>query len=153
MSQLAKANSRIAIRRVGNSLGILIPKNLIGLWGVGEGDFLEAGDGGITPPKKKNQQLILDDLKLAISMEVVSRFSVNEIRKKSRENLARWKKSGTWGTAYQEWRGIMANPDSEQLIKIMIGRDDNSNRLRQSMPYAGLLPRTVVESLREKITG
>ena len=153
MPQLSKTTSKIAIRRVGNSLGILIPKNLIGLWGVGEGDFLEAGDEGITPPPKKNQQLVLDDLKLAISMEVVSRFSVKEIRKKSRENLARWKKSGTWGAAYQEWREIIANPDAELLIKAMIGRDDNSNRLRQSMPYVGLLPKTVAEGLREKISG
>ncbi len=33
----------------------------------------------------------------------------------------------------------------------MISRDDRSNRLRQSMPYVGLLPKDVVEALREKV--
>lgn len=145
--------SKIVIRRVGNSLGVLLPKDLIGLWGVGVGDSLEVSDEGIQPPSRKNRQLILDDLKLMISMEVVSRFSVDKIRRKSLENLRRWKRSGVWGPAYEEWSSILASKDSELLIKTMIGRDDKSNRLRQSMPYVGLLPKDVVEGLREKIPG
>ncbi len=145
--------SKIVIRRVGNSLGVLLPKDLIGLWGVGLGDSLEVNDEGIQPPSKKNRQLVLDDLKLMISMEVVSRFPVDKIRQKSLENLRRWKRGGVWGPAYEEWKSILASKDSELLIKTMIGRDDKSNRLRQSMPYTGLLPREVVEGLREKIPG
>jgi antitoxin component of MazEF toxin-antitoxin module len=140
---------KVVIRKVGNSLGVLLPKELATQWGVGEGDFLTAGEDGIVPPPKKNTQLVLDDLKLAISMEVVSRFTVDEIRKKSKENLARWKKQGTWGPAYTEWREVLDQGDAD-LVKTMIGRDDRSNRLRQSMPYVGLLPKDVVEALREK---
>ena len=142
--------TKVVIRRVGNSLGVLLPKELVAQWGVAVGDFMLVGEAGIVPPPKKNPHLILDDLKLAISMEVVSRFSLDEIRRKSRENLARWKKQGTWGTAYTEWRGLLKQGDAE-LVKTMIGRDDRSNRLRQSMPYVGLLPKDVVEALREKI--
>ena len=141
---------KVVIRKVGNSLGVLLPKELASQWGVGVGDFLTVGEDGIVPPPKKNTHLVLDDLKLAISMEVVSRFPLDEIRKKSKENLARWKKQGTWGPAYTEWREILAHDDAE-LVKTMIGRDDRSNRLRQSMPYVGLLPKDVVEALREKI--
>ena len=143
--------SKVVIRRIGNSLGVLLPRGLIGLWGVGVGDSLEVSDEGIQPPSKKNQQLVLDDLKLMISMEVVSRFSVDKIRRKSKDNLKRWKASGTWGSAYDEWNSILASGDAELLIKTMVGRDDKSNRLRQSMPYVGLLPKDVVEGLREKI--
>ena len=142
--------TKVVIRRVGNSLGVLLPKELVAQWGVAAGDFMLVGEEGILPPPKKNPHLVLDDLKLVTSMEVVSRFSPDEIRKKSRENLARWKKQGTWGPAYAEWRGILAQGDAE-LVKTMIGRDDRSNRLRQSMPYVGLLPKDVVEALREKI--
>jgi len=141
--------TKIVIRKVGNSLGVLLPKNLADQWGVGEGDFLTVSEDGIVPPPKKNTQLVLDDLKLAISMEVVSRFPVEAIRKKSKENLTRWKRQGTWGPAYAEWREILDQDDAE-LMKTMIGRDDRSNRLRQSMPYVGLLPKEVIEALREK---
>jgi hypothetical protein len=141
---------KVLIRRVGNSQGVLLPKELIAQWGVGVGDFLLVGEDGITPPPKKNPHLILDDLKLAISMEVVSRFSPDEIRTKSRKNLSRWKKQGTWGPAYKEWDALLKSDDAD-LIKIMISRDDRSNRLRQSMPYVGLLPKDVVEALREKV--
>ena len=95
--------TKVVIRKVGNSLGVLLPKELAAHWGVGVGDFLTVSEDGIMPPPKKNTQLVLDDLKLAISMEVVSRFPVDAIRKKSKENLARWKKQGTWGPAYTEW--------------------------------------------------
>ena len=141
---------KVVIRKVGNSLGVLLPKDLVTQWGVGAGDFLAVSEDGIVPPPKKNVHLVLDDLKLAISMEVVSRFAVGEIRKKSRENLARWKKQGTWVPAYTEWRALLALDDAE-LVRTMISRDDNSNRLRQSMPYVGLLPKDVVEALREKV--
>lgn len=141
---------KVLIRRVGNSQGVLLPKDLIVQWGVGIGDFLLVGEDGIVPPPKKNPHLILDDLKLAISMEVVSRFSPGEIRIKSRNNLSRWKKQGTWGPAYEEWSALLKSDDAA-LIKTMISRDDRSNRLRQSMPYVGLLPKDVVEALREKI--
>ena len=141
---------KLVIRRVGNSQGVLLPKVLIAQWGVEVGDFLLVGKDGIVPLPKRNRHLVLDDLKHAISMEVVSRFSVDEIRKKSRENLARWKRRGTWGAAYEEWSDLLRSDDVD-LIKTMIGRDDRSNRLRQSMPYVGLLSKSVVEALREKI--
>ena len=31
---------KIAIRRVGNSLGVILPKFALDSWGLGEGDFL-----------------------------------------------------------------------------------------------------------------
>lgn len=141
---------QVTIRRVGNSHGVLLPKSLLERWKLGVGDFMIASDEGLVPAPKQNLHLLLDDLKLVISMEVVSRFSAAEIRKKSRANLARWKKQGTWGAVFEEWRDVL-KCDDQTLIRTMIGRDDRSNRLRQSMPYAGLLPKEVIGALREKI--
>ena len=39
----------------------------------------------------------------------------------------------------------------EALYGAMVGADDRGNRLRQSPPYAGMLPRDVLERLREEI--
>jgi hypothetical protein len=39
------------------------------------------------------------------------------------------------------------------LFAVMLGRDDKSNRLRQSPPYVGLLPPEVVASLNEEAVG
>ena len=142
--------TKLTIRRIGNSQGVLLPKDLILRWGVGLGDHLLLDEHGIVPPPKKNRQVVLDEFKHRLSLELVARFTLDEIRQKSRENLALWKSQGTWGKVYDEWSAILDGPD-DGLVKAMIGHDDRSNRLRQSTPYVGLLPKDIVESLREKV--
>ena len=129
---------------------MLLRKNVILRWGVGLGDHLLLDERSIVPPRKKNRQVVLDEFKHRLSLELVARFTLDEIRHKSRENLARWKSQGTWAQVYDEWIAILDGPD-DGLVKAMIGHDDRSNRLRQSTPYVGLLPKDIVESLREKI--
>ena len=87
----------------------------------------------------QNAQIELDAMKLAIAVKVVSRFTPEEIRKKSLQNLANWKAISSWVPAYDEWSAILNSGNDELLIKTMTGADENSNRLRQSMPYVGLL--------------
>ena len=141
----------LVIRRIGNSLGVILPRMLLDAWGLGEGGKLKAGPGGIRPPRSSlNAQEALDRLKRAIAVEVVRRHSPEEIRRHSMANLARWKSQGAWSKAYDEWREILASDDDGELFKAMLGVDDRANRLRQSMPYAGLLPREVVERLNEE---
>ncbi len=142
--------TKLTIRRIGNSQGVLLPKAIIMRWGVGLGDHLLLDEHGIVPPPRKNRQVALDEFKHRISLAVVARFTLDEIRRKSLKNLARWKARGTWGKVYDEWSTILKGPD-DVLVKAMIGPDERSNRLRQSTPYVGLLPKHIVESLREKI--
>ena len=143
----------LVVRRIGNSLGVILPRVLLDAWGLGEGGKLKAGPGGIHAPRPAvNAQEALDRLKRAIAFEVVRRHSPGAIRRHSLANLSRWKSQGTWSTAYDEWRGILASRDDGELFKAMLGADERANRLRQSMPYAGLLPREVVERLNEEAT-
>ena len=142
----------LTIRRIGNSLGVIIPKSLLERWGVGEGDALHAGEQGIAP-RREVRKADLDELRLARAHEVVRRFSTREIRAKSLANLHRWKSIGSWGPVYDEWLAIVSDGDDGRLYAAMLGRDETATRLRQSPPYVGLLPPEVVQAMNEKITG
>lgn len=99
----------------------------------------------------RNQQDVLDQIKHRISCEVLARFSTQQIREKALSNLQRWKENGTWGLAYEEWLAVLENPDDKELIACMVGLSERSNRLRQSMPYVGLLDKSIVRKLNEEI--
>ena len=96
--------------------------------------------------------IALDELKWRLAAAVVAQFSVEQIRSRSLANLQRWKENGAWGSAYEEWLELLNSGDDEALLEVMLGRDDRSNRLRQSPPYVGLLPREQVRKLNEGAT-
>lgn len=100
-----------------------------------------------------NAHEALDELKRMLAAEVAARFPPALIRSRSLGNLHRWKKNGTWGPVYKEWQNILESENDDKLIAVLLGRDDDSNRLRQSPPYVGMLPREVLKRLREKIMG
>ena len=103
-------------------------------------------------PARGGSHEALDELKRRLAGAVVSRCSAHEIRTHSLANLYRWKQSGSWVSAYDEWQTILENGDDGQLFAAMLGRDECSNRLRQSPPYVGLLPREEVRRLNEEAT-
>jgi hypothetical protein len=94
----------------------------------------------------------LDELKRKLALAVASSFTPDQIKTKSLANLHRWRESGVWGPAYEEWKQILEDPGDEALLAAMLGRDERSTRLRQSAPYVGLLPREVVKRLNEEAT-
>jgi antitoxin component of MazEF toxin-antitoxin module len=145
---------KLELRRIGNSVGVIVPKQTLHKWGVREGDYLELGERGIRPLlKTDSSHEVLDELKRKLASEVVSRFSPNLIRAHGLANLNRWRKNGVWGQTYTEWLEILESASDGELFAAMLGRDENSNRLRQSPPYVGLLPREVVARLNEEATG
>lgn len=95
-----------------------------------------------------NKHNCLDEIKRRLSSEVLARFSLAAIRAHAKENLLRWKKKGTWGAAYEEWFMIIEFAEDSVLTSYMIGLDENSNRLRQSIPYVGMLDQDVVRSIK-----
>src|SRR4051794_33230546 len=127
----------VVIRRIGSSLGIIIPKTRLDSWNLGEGDRLSITGNGISPRKPVDA----DEDKWRHALAVVDRFTPRQIRAKSLANLLRWKESGAWVSAYDEWSEIMKGGDDGVLFAAMLGRDQRSIRLRQSMPYVGLLSR------------
>jgi antitoxin component of MazEF toxin-antitoxin module len=142
---------KLELRRIGNSLGVIVPKQALQNWGLGEGDYLELGERGIRPVSNSGStHEVLDELKRLLSVAVVRRCTPQEIRAQGLANLYRWKAQGTWASAYDEWTEILQKGNDGELFAAMLGRDDNSNRLRQSMPYVGLLPQEEVKRIYEK---
>jgi len=144
---------KIRVRQIGNSLGVIIPRPMLKRWGLVAGDSLDLTSDGIRPPVPRNGQDRLDEFKRNLALEVVRRNSVDDIRRRSLDNLQRWKRNGVWCSAYDEWRRILENGDDGKLFAAMMGRDQEANRLRQSPPYMGLLPSSVLEKLREEEAG
>ena len=142
---------KVPLRRIGNSLGVLLPRATLDAWGVGEGDALELTEQGLRPPVRagfSHQQL--DELRRALSFAVVRRCTPREIRAQILANLSRWERQGAWVSAYDEWRAIAESEDDGLLFAAMLGRDEDGARLRQSMPYVGLLPEAEVRQLHEE---
>jgi len=145
---------RVAVRRIGNSLGVIVPKPVLESWGVGEGDELELTARGIHPVARRGlSHEALDELKRSIALAVVRQFTPREIRAQILANLHRWRRQGAWVSAYDEWQDIVARGDDGELFGAMLGRDDNAVRLRQSMPFVGLLSQADVRRLHEEATG
>jgi antitoxin component of MazEF toxin-antitoxin module len=142
---------KLTIRRIGNSLGVIVPKSALDAWGLGEGDPLELTSHGIGPLKaRRSAHDALDEHKRKLAAAVATRFPANAIRAHSLANLHRWKTAGAWVSAYDEWAHILRSGDDGALFAAMLGRDEHSNQLRQSPPYVGLLPRDEVAKLNEE---
>lgn len=142
---------KLRIRRIGNSLGVLIPKATLEEWGLGEGDPLNLVGRSIRPSRtRKHSHETLDELKRQLAAAVVTRCTSSQIRAHGLANLHRWKISGAWVSAYDEWQTILETGSDGELFATVLGRDERSNRLRQSPPYVGLLPRDEVERLNEE---
>lgn len=147
-------NMRLAIRRIGNSFGVIIPKAALDRWGLGEGDHLQLSEGSIRPADRARlSHEALDELKRSIALAVVRRAAPREIRAQILANLHRWKNQGMWVSAYDEWLKLAKSEDDGALFAAMLGRDEHSTRLRQSPPYVGLLPREEVRRLNEEAAG
>lgn len=44
------------------------------------------------------------------------------------------------------------NSDDMAVIKAMVGLNEQSNQLRQSIPYVGMLPKSIVEESNAEIS-
>ena len=144
---------KVLIRPIGNSLGVIVPRSMLERWGLTAGDSLDLTADGLRPPRRRNAHDRLDEFKRNLALEVLRRSSADEIRRHSLLNLTRWKQSGAWCTAYDDWRAILEGGDDGRLFAAMIGQDQEANRLRQSPPYMGILPSAVLEKLREEEAG
>jgi prevent-host-death family protein len=91
-------------------------------------------------PSTPNAQEALDALKHRLSCAVLANFPLEEIRRRSMENIARWRANGVTGGSYDEWTAIIQDSDDLAMIRAMVGLDEKSNQLRQSIPYVGMLP-------------
>ncbi len=103
------------------------------------------------PNTPVNTQTKLDSIKHKISCSVLANFPLHEIKAQAKANIARWRANGVVSCAYDEWSAIIDNADDTKMIAAMVGLDENNNRLRQSIPYVGMLPKSLVRKLNEEI--
>ncbi|MTV40425.1 hypothetical protein [Duganella radicis] len=108
--------------------------------------------GGITvqlgmPSSTPNKQDLQDRRKLVMARLITEKFAVPVIRQRSLENMERWQKNGVWVSAFEEWRELLTRGTDQQVLAVLTGLDEKSNRLRQSAPYAGLLTQAEVEAI------
>jgi antitoxin component of MazEF toxin-antitoxin module len=143
---------KLTVRRIGNSLGVIIPRSALETWGIGEGDAFELTEHGIRPAARRAglSHAALDELKRSIALAVVGRFTPRQIRAQILANLHRWNSQGMWVSAYDEWQELATCEDDGALFAAMLGRDGRGMRLRQSMPFVGLLAREEVRRLHEE---
>ena len=134
-------------------MGVLLPKATLEAWGVGEGDDLERTERGIRPSRRGFSHQELDEIKLSLSLAVIRKHAAREIRAKILANLHRWKQRDAWVSAFDEWDEIARNDDDGVLFAAMLGRDERAVRLRQSMPYVGLLSEKEVRKVYEEASG
>ena len=107
------------------------------------GITVQLGTSSFTP----NKQDVQDRRKLTMAKRINEKFSMSVIRSRSLENMERWKKKGVWISAFDEWRQLLTEGTDQQVQAVMTGKDEKSNRLRQSAPYAGLLTQAEVETI------
>ena len=88
-----------------------------------------------------------------MALAVVRSFTPAQICAQILANLHRWKLQDTWVSAFDEWQDIAQAGDDGWLFSAMLGRDEDAVRLRQSAPYAGLLPYSEVRKLNEEAAG
>ena len=142
---------KLAVRRIGNSYGVIIPKSALERWGLSEGDCLQLNERGIgVPARTARSHEVLDELKRSIALAVGRGFTPREIRGQILANLHRWKSQGMWVSAFDQWRELAQQEDDGGLFAAMLGRDERSVQLRQSMPFVGLLSQEEVKRLHEE---
>ena len=145
---------KVPLRRIGNSLGVILPKATLEAWGVREGDELELNAQGLRPPRRGGfRHAELDELKLKMALAIVRQFTPDEVRAQILANLHRWQRQGAWVSAFDEWREIANREDDGELFAAMLGRNQEAVRLRQSAPYAGLLSPHEVRNINEEAAG
>ena len=88
-----------------------------------------------------------------MALAVIGSFTPAQIRAQILANLHRWRLQGMWVSAFDEWRDIAQEGDDGELFAVMLGRDEKAVRLRQSAPYAGLLPGNELRKLNEEAAG
>jgi len=92
----------------------------------------------------------LDELKRSIAVAVARDFTPQRIRAQILANLHRWQSQDSWVSAYDEWRELAQREDDGALYAAMLGSDENAVRLRQSMPFVGLLSQADVRKLNKE---
>jgi hypothetical protein len=88
---------------------------------------------------------LIDARSLAFGREIAAMLAHRpNLVETAKANLARWMKTATPGSlpALQEWADTLDGP-IEGVVALLTREDERATRLRQSNPFAGVLPPAV----------
>lgn len=98
-----------------------------------------------------HKKIILNKMKLETAKAVLAIVDIDHIRQRSLANLARWKTNNVWCSAFDEWNALMTSGTDAEVIAAMSGENENSNRLRQSSVWVGLLDQKTVLAIKVRV--
>jgi hypothetical protein len=67
----------------------------------------------------------------------------------ARNNIQRWEKEGNMSPALKEWKTLLYG-SRQRIYEIMTGTDSESQRIRSSNPFAGVLTEEERQKIHEK---
>jgi hypothetical protein len=82
----------------------------------------------------------VDERGRALDAAVAEKLRANPgLISRALENLDRWERQRGPEPAYVEWRQILRNSSSGEVISLLLDDSERADRLRQSSPFAGIL--------------
>src|SRR5258706_15747304 len=98
------------LRRIGNSIGIIIPKPILDAWNMREGNALHVSVEGIFPGNRMAAHELLDEQKRKLAAAVAAGFTPRQIRPHSLANLHRCREPGAGVPPNDEWEMLTDSP-------------------------------------------
>lgn len=98
---------------------------------------------------------LIDARSLAFGREIAAMLAHRpSLVETAKANLARWMKTAAPATlpALQEWAGALDGP-IEGVVALLTADDERATRLRQSNPFAGVLPPVVRNRIIREFQG
>ena len=97
---------------------------------------------------------LLDEISLELGRRTAERLRQQpEMLSVAQENLARWSCQNADAPAllrcYAEWRALLSRP-LEEIFELLSGENQESCRLRQNSPFAGVLKPREVWEIKER---
>lgn len=101
-------------------------------------------------------QEFIDALSLARHREIARRIQADlSLLNVARGNAARWLAGGNYddgeAASVKEWLPLLDEERVGELIETLESPSENATRMRQSSPFAGILPKEVYRRLREEL--
>jgi len=101
------------------------------------------------------QHAVLNEISLELGRRVAARLREQPtLLDAARDNLTRWSRQNADAAAlvrcYREWQAILERPLGE-ICQILEADNEESHRLRQNSPFAGVLPAAEVWSIKAAI--
>ncbi|WP_434516471.1 hypothetical protein AB6Q56_07630 [Dechloromonas sp. ARDL1] len=89
-----------------------------------------------------NKYLTSDWRSLEMHRLIAKKLETNpSLVDRARSNISRWKSTRGVVRSYTEWEEILSS-GKDRILRVLVGEDQDSARLRSSTPFTGILSET-----------